>query len=337
VYKRQGTRCVNSMPSLGFDFGTNNSTPFVDLLYASEINVALVDWAEPSSWPNSQALMQAVATRNGRIPLPVPDLFLIYGSWSPEHLSVNGIMCYFDIRTGQANVTYQLNTTQVVEVQSDAAFSYLPNTGDCTPWNGPRNDQLESFLPNNGSLWSAALNGSDAAAFDSLDGAVTIAERISRIYNTYYTQYYNVALRQHNVTSGTNETAGLAWDDDWQRLVQDAATTRVLQALLAAMWLCTTIALVLFDTKRLITKNPSCIAAQASLLADSKFLDMIPAGAENATAEELRQMTPFVDHEFSMGWWDDGNGGRRFGIDVEAADFDRDVDGTDQEEEEVSA
>lgn len=118
----------------------------------------------------------------------------------------------------------------------------------------------------------------------------------------------------------------MVWDDNWQRLVQDTASTRVLQALLAATWLCTAIAPILFDTKRLI-ENPSCIAAQASLLFDSKLLDMIPANAESATPEELMQMTPFVDHQFSMGMWDDGNGGRRFDIDVGVAEFDRDEDG----------
>jgi hypothetical protein len=104
---------------------------------------------------------------------------------------------------------------------------------------------------------------------------------------------------------------------------------------LGAMWFLTTIALFLFDVKILIPMNPCSIAAQASQLADSKFLDLIPAGAENATAEELMKMTPFVDHEFSMGWWDDENGGRRFGIDVGKADFDKDKDDVGLEEEEI--
>jgi len=119
--------------------------------------------------------------------------------------------------------------------------------------------------------------------------------------------------------------------------VQDNISTRILQALLATMWLCTAIALILFDAKDLLPKNPCSIAAQASLIADSKFLDLIPAGAGNATAEEFMQMTPFVDRQFSMGWWDDGNGGRRFGIDVGRADFDRDGDTADEEEEGDSA
>jgi hypothetical protein len=162
-----------------------------------------------------------------------------------------------------------------------------------------------------------------------------MAIRISDIYNNYYTQFYNVALRDHNMTNSTSQAKGYMIDDSWQRLAQSKVSTRILQALLAAMWLFTTIALYLFDIKNLIPKNPCSIAAQASLLADSKFLDMIPAGAEDATAEELMKMTPFVDHQSSMGWWDDENGGRRFGIDIGKADFNNYGDGESEEEEGV--
>jgi hypothetical protein len=271
-----------------------------------------------------------------------PDLVAIYGSWIPGQLHLSGICCYFDMRSGRADITYQVNTTEVVEVTSYAdAPSYLPNTSNCTPWNGPNGDQLESFLPNNGSLWKTALNGTNATTFSTWDdndlyspeSAETIAGRISYIYTNYHTQFYNTALRDHNMTNSTSQATSYMFDDSWQRLAQSRVSTRILQTLLAAMWLFTTIALYLFDVKNLIPKNPCSIAAQASLLADSKFLDMIPAGAENATAEELMKMTPFVDHQFSMGWWDDENGGRRFGIDVGQADFNREVDGVGQEEE----
>ena len=99
------------------------------------------------------------------------------------------------------------------------------------------------------------------------------------------------------------------------------------------MWLCACIVYCLFDTKTLLPKNPCSIAAQASLLADSKFLDMIPEGTEDKTVRELMQMTPFKDHLFSLGWWDDGAGGWRFGIDVGMAGFDRGVDEEEKVEE----
>jgi hypothetical protein len=330
-----GIRCLNLIPSLGYEFDNKNLTSFLDLLYASDLEHTPLRWADPEGWPDSQALVQAVATRND-FPSQIPDLFAIYGSWSPEQVNLNGIRCYFDVFAGRANVSYFVNTTEAIDVQLlNGTFTYLSNTSNCTPWNGPRGDQLEAFLPDNSSLWTTALDGSDAISFDSQDGAATLAQRISVIYNNYYTQYYNVALRDHNTTDETNQATGYVWDDNWERLVQSKVSTRILQCILAVMWLCTTIVLVLFDVNDLLPKNPCSIAAQASLLADSEFLDMIPTGAENATAEELMKMTPFVDHQFSMGWWDDENGGRRFGIDIGKADFNKDGDGESKEEEGV--
>jgi hypothetical protein len=340
-----GTHCTNTMLSLGFDLDPKKSDPFVKLLYASELStIPSIQWTSPTSWPDSQALTQAVAIRNSSPDTQNPDLVVIYGSWIPGHLNLSGIQCYFDIRSGRVDITHQINNDQVVDVLShDETFSTLPDTGNCTPWNGPNGDQLESFLPNNGSLWKTALNGTNATTFRgwfnsdlySLDGAGFMASQIEDIYNSYYTQFYNVALRDHNMTSSTRQATGYMFDDNWQRLVQSKVSTRILQVLLGAMWFFTTIALFLFDVKNLMPKNPCSIAAQASLLADSKFLDMIPAGAENATAEELMKMTPFVDHEFSMGWWDDEDGGRRFGIDVGKADFNKDKDDVGLEEEET--
>jgi len=69
---------------------------------------------------------------------------------------------------------------------------------------------------------------------------------------------------------------------------------------------------------------PTSIAAQASLLADSEFLALIPPGAEHATAKEVMEMTPFKDHLFSMGWRTNEDGTKRYGIDVGDADHDND-------------
>lgn len=123
------------MPSLGFDVYSTNVTSFVNLFYAPElVFTAPVKWAGPTGWPDTQALMQAVAVRNGRSSLPVPDLIAIYGSYSPEEVNVNGIKCFFDMRSGRANVTYHLNAPEVVDVRPDEdSFSYLPNTGNCDP------------------------------------------------------------------------------------------------------------------------------------------------------------------------------------------------------------
>lgn len=57
------------------------------------------------------------------------------------------------------------------------------------------------------------------------------------------------------------------------RLVQDPASTRVLEALLGVMLLFGLIGSLLLNTDGVLPKNPCSIAAVASLLADSNFLD----------------------------------------------------------------
>ena len=69
---------------------------------------------------------------------------------------------------------------------------------------------------------------------------------------------------------------------------------------------------------------PTSIDAQADLLADSKFLALIPPGAEHASTKELMEMTPFKDHLFSIGWRTNEDGTKRYGIDVGEAEHDND-------------
>ncbi|KAJ5372562.1 Protein of unknown function DUF3433 [Penicillium concentricum] len=56
------------------------------------------------------------------------------------------------------------------------------------------------------------------------------------------------------------------------RLLQDATSTRVLEALLASILIMGIISSILMNTDRVLPKNPSSIAAVASLLADSNIL-----------------------------------------------------------------
>lgn len=70
-------------------------------------------------------------------------------------------------------------------------------------------------------------------------------------------------------------------------------------------------------TKGLLPENPCSVAAQARLFAGSHLLSLIPGDIGHLTNKQLARETFFVDHMFSLGWWEvDGKGTRRFGIDV---------------------
>jgi hypothetical protein len=255
-----------------------------------------------------------------------PDLTLYYGTWNATSAELHGIACYYDIRQGRANIAYDLSTQNVISILPYEEFVVLSNYSQALPWTGSYMRHLDGLLPN-GNLWQTVTNNTPEAFYDTPTGSDRLATQVSYLYNQFFTQFYNTALRSQNFTAGTLDYANATLlDDNYQRILQSGVSTRILEALLLAMWFCAFVVYWLFDTKTLLPNNPCSIAAQASLLADSKFLDMIPDGAGNATLEELMQMTPFKDHLFSMGWWDDGMGGRRFGIDVGMADFDKGED-----------
>ncbi|TIA61168.1 hypothetical protein D6C77_03631 [Aureobasidium pullulans] len=325
-------RCEAGIPSLGWNMRAS-PTRLSHVVYASEFDAKYC--ADPSVWPDSQVLKDGITARSGSN-LVDPDLFIIYGPLDlmTHTADIRGIACYYDIRQGQANVTYDLRADKVISLErSTESFAVLTNISECVPWIGSDVEGLESLLPSKASyalatsfytnintFFNIALNGSNETAFDAQENVTLFAGQVSRIYNHMFTQFYNNALRGANI--GNKTVPGILIDDNWQRLTQNNVSTRILQALLLTMWLCTSLALYLFDIEKLLPKNPCSIAAQASLLADSEFLSLIPPEAEHATTEQLMQMTPFRDHLFSMGWWTNANGARRFGIDIGKADFD---------------
>ncbi|KAL5356036.1 hypothetical protein BJX96DRAFT_171228 [Aspergillus floccosus] len=100
------------------------------------------------------------------------------------------------------------------------------------------------------------------------------------------------------------------------RLFQNMISTRILQAILAAMALCGSISIFLMDTREVLPKNPLSIAAAASLLADSSILGsgttashersmgMIPPGSEWCNDQQLKQRGVFQGRTFTLGWWE---------------------------------
>lgn len=288
----------------------------------------------PESWPDPAILQQAKNLRNT---LPQingwPDILFFYGSYNQTWAAIAGVSCVFQVLGGSANVTLDLTSNTVYNAQP-ATMGLSNQLGiGCVPWDDDKD--VESILPSS-SLSIAALNGSAEDSYDTPEGTEKLAEQTSRIFNNYFTQFYNTALRDQNVIGTANVVTGLLFDSSRHCLTQNVVSTRILQALILTMWLCTSIALILFDVKKLLPKNPCSIAAQASLLADADFLALIPDGAEHMTRKELMEITPFKDHLFSMGWWDNKDGTRRFGIDVGQADQEPEKSGEAIEEGEVA-
>lgn len=102
------------------------------------------------------------------------------------------------------------------------------------------------------------------------------------------------------------------------RLMQDATSTRILEALLGFMLVLGIIGSVILNTDHVLPKNPCSIASLASLLADSSLLDQFLQGLWDPNDKELHQT--FAGRQFYLGWWERGpsdgtENGRVFTID----------------------
>jgi len=97
------------------------------------------------------------------------------------------------------------------------------------------------------------------------------------------------------------------------RLIQSMISTRILQGLLGIMAICVLLAQFTCRSREILPKNPSSIAAVASLLAGSELLSSLPPGSE--WGNESHHLKLFDGWLFSMGWWNNGSK-KRFGIDI---------------------
>lgn len=142
------------------------------------------------------------------------------------------------------------------------------------------------------------------------------------------TQYHSsanlTANKQLRTTTPSNATRV---NPDRYRLHQSLLSTRILDALLAVIFVCVGASWWLMPMRRkdeILPKNPCSIAAAASLIAGSKMLAEVPPGAEWWSDRELEKRGVWEGRGFRMGWFEreEVGGGvvERFGVDVCAED-----------------
>lgn len=146
-----------------------------------------------------------------------------------------------------------------------------------------------------------------------------------RLYGIYVAQALSADFRYPLDTSVPNaSTLNATYTYLYRsRLIQNGLSTRILQGLLAAVFICVLIAhsslwVLTRGTRRVLPKNPRSVASVASLLIGSEMLNggMIPEGAEWLNDRQLAERRVFDGWVFGLGWWDTGHGGRRFGIEA---------------------
>ena len=86
-------------------------------------------------------------------------------------------------------------------------------------------------------------------------------------------------------------------------MVQDPVSTRVLEALLEFMLVLGILGSMCLNTDRVLPKNPCSIAAVASLLADSNFLDRFDAQMGDPSDKSVGNVS-FAGCRFHLGYRD---------------------------------
>lgn len=271
------------------------------------------------SWQDPDALMRAY----NDTPAACPNITLVHTNVTAHPPAMIGVACRYRIEQVPANITYDLQEGVPSAAQpigeATALDGYTPrclqNPTDFEQIMDPSSLAGYSYAR----LMLAALNGSDPSTMLTPENLPVLVDRVTQICNTFTTQYFSDKLRS-NSTVAAKVQATLSGSATRACVYQDRTSTTVLEVLLAVIFICTITALWLFDAEQLIPKDPCSIAAQVSLLAGAEFLRLIPPGSQALSNTKMVQVTPFKDHLFSIGWWTQEDGTRRFGIDVGQAE-----------------
>lgn len=158
--------------------------------------------------------------------------------------------------------------------------------------------------------------GSDPKDFLGPANAERLAARVDKVYGTIMAQLYNSRARIP-VAPDAPLLNGTASNSNQYRVVQSLISTRILEAVLAAMFVSAAITFFLLDTKYLLPQNPCSVGAAASFLAGSQLVErsLMPVGSEFRSDKQMLKSGQLAGLKFAMGWWEHG-GNRRFGIDV---------------------
>lgn len=192
----------------------------------------------------------------------------------------------------------------------------------------------------------AVVNGSSGAGLsgrlpssDDSDGIRRLIDAVESTLAKYIAQNLHLNYRQPVADAGNTSASpagqtlltpdghsatGTVTDRTRLRLVQNAASTRILQSLLGVMGACLVAATALGRGARVIPRDPGSIASRMAYFAGGEVWRRVPVGADRWTDEQIiKYGLGTSDGRLLLGWWggDDGEGtegdgrGKRFAVD----------------------
>ncbi|KGO63645.1 Protein of unknown function DUF3433 [Penicillium italicum] len=244
-------------------------------------------------------------------------LYGVYGDKfvSPENFLLN---CNATIEEVDVDTRFQLPS---FTIDADIHPRVVPNTSrkvfNTTSDSFPSLGSIDSYLfktnPNvSNILLSALTDGVNGVPAEELLNPSILAARLNTVWGIIMAQLFNSNGRESfndplNTTWFVEPATGHApmykgvFHDGRKYLVQSELSTRILDGVLGAMVICALAVLCVMRTKEVLPKSPCSIASVASLVAESRFLELLE-GTEYSDAE-LRKRGLF-EGVFSMGWWE---------------------------------
>jgi hypothetical protein len=269
-------------------------------------------------------------------PSPTPDgwneecprVSVLYGKGRAGEGAIDGLVgmnCFPIILQAEANATWLVPSQQIRSQGVDTTTEKVVARGDDAALD------LNSILThmkgdeNFDSAFSALTRGREAVPVADLLGGDNVA-RVTTAIETLYARVMTQHLSLNAREEGASGTLDATQTTIRLRLIQDTISTRILEALLALIFLCIVLASVLGDSRKVLPNNPCSIAVMSTLIADSDLVrkQMVPSGSEWIDDAELKRKGVFGGYLFSLGVWDRTKGKARaggptgmvFGIDV---------------------
>ncbi|KAJ6133286.1 hypothetical protein N7471_008501 [Penicillium samsonianum] len=210
-----------------------------------------------------------------------PATLYIWGNIQNDSANISAMTCIEAAETVDTLTRFQLPGFDITDdhppVPDESSARSAPDVD--VPWiswnNFSATDATEKH-PNLDKFFTALIMGKDAITAESVlnpNFSDTVIKAINRQDRILKAQVFNNHSR--SAAYSTLDHASLPGNitvPNRLRLMQDAASTRVLEALLASILVLGIIGSILMNTDHVLPKSPSSIAGVASILSDSNIL-----------------------------------------------------------------
>lgn len=199
---------------------------------------------------------------------------------------------YVDTQLKLPSLSIDTDTPPQV-VENSARKPFRTNPWSLPSFDEVRNDYLFDADPRyNNAFLEALVQGIDGVLMNDLLAMERLIERVQVVYGLVVAQLLNTGARD-SFSDAYNQTDFVApatmeapiytafFRDGRAYLVQNEIPNRILQGVLGSMIVCALITLSGMQTKKVLPKSPTSIAAIASFVYGSRLLgSVIPSGAE---------------------------------------------------------